>query len=180
MESKEMKVLGQDVTVKNHVTYSEKMDAAEELVAMFTVFDEERGLCYISPYEEAAKKYMKLKTYAGLDMSNYNGIDGLCRLMDDIDETSIEEFEKFVDDDWRALRDLAYTLYYNVEAVFEKEHSLEHRVKTSFGFLLDGKDLTQTLAEAREVNEQMIDHLGAIAKTKTQPIDMAQYAKKHK
>lgn len=180
MESKEMKVLGQDVVVKNHVSYQQKMDAAEEYVAMSAVFDEEHGLCYMSPYEEAVKKYMKLKTYTGLDMSNYNGVDGLCKLMDDIDETPIDEFEEFVDDDWTVLRDLAYTIYYNVSGVFEKEHSLEHRVKTSFGFLLDGKDLTQTLAEAREVNEQMIDHLGAIAQVKTQPIDMAQYAKKKK
>lgn len=175
-----MVVLGQEVSVKNHVSYQQKMDAAEEYVAMSAVFDEEHGLCYMSPYEEAVKKYMKLKTYAGLDMSNYNGIDGLCKLMDDIDETPIDEFEEFVDDDWSVLRDLAYTIYYNVENVFEKEHSLEHRVKTSFGFLFDGKDLTQTLAEAREVNEQMIDHLGAIAQVKTQPIDMAQYAKKKK
>lgn len=180
MESKEMKVLGQDVVVKNHVSYQQKMDAAEEYVAMSAVFDEEHGLCYMSPYEEAVKKYVKLKTYAGLDMSNYNGVDGLCRLMDDIDETPIDEFEEFVEDDWWALRDLGYTIYNNVSGVFEKEHSLEHRVKTSFGFLLDGKDLTQTLAEAREVNEQMIDHLGAIAQVKTQPIDMAQYAKKKK
>lgn len=177
---KKMVVLGQEVSVKDHVSYQQKMDAAEECVAMSAVFDEEHGLCYMSPYEEAAKKYMELKTYAGLDMSNYNGIDGLCKLMDDIDEMPIDEFEEFVEHDWRVLCDLAYTIYYNVEAVFEKEYSLEHRVKTSFGFLLDGKDLTQTLAEAREVNEQMIDHLGAIAQVKTQPIDMAQYAKKKK
>lgn len=177
---KQMVVLGQEVSVKNHVSYQEKMDAAEEYVAMAAVFDEEHGLCYMSPYEDAVKKYMKLKTYAGLDMSNYNGVEGLCRLMDDIDKMPINEFEEFVENDWCVLRDLAYAIYYNVECVFEKEHSLEHRVKTSFGFLLDGKDLTQTLTEAREVNEQMIDHLGAIAKVKTQPIDMTQYAKKHK
>lgn len=177
---KQMVVLGQEVSVKNHVSYQEKMDAAEEYVAMAAVFDEEHGVCCMSPYEDAVKKYMKLKTYAGLDMSNYNGVEGLCRLMDDIDAMPIGEFEEFVDRDWTVLNGLAYTIYYNVECVFEKEHSLEHRVKTSFGFLLDGKDLTQTLAEAREVNEQMIDHLGAIAKVKTQPIDMAQYAKKHK
>ena len=177
---KQMVVLGQEVSVKNHVGYQQKMDAAEEYVAMSAVFDEEHGLCYMSPYEEAVKKYMKLKTYTGLDMSNYNGIDGLCRLMDDIDEVPIDEFEELVDDDWVIIYNLAYVIYCNVSDVFEKEHSLEHRVKTSFGFLLDGKDLTQTLAEAREVNEQMIDHLGAIAKTKTQPIDMAQYAKKRK
>ena len=177
---KQMVVLGQEVSVKDHISYQEKMDAAEEYVAMAAVFDEDRGLCYMSPYEDAVKKYMKLKIYAGLDISNYSGVEGLCKLMDDIDEMPIDEFEEFVDRDWTVLNGLAYTIYYNVECVFEKEHSLEHRVKTSFGFLLDGKDLTQTLAEAREVNEQMIDHLGAIAKVKTQPIDMAQYAKKHK
>lgn len=96
---KQMVVLGQEVSVKNHVSYQEKMDAAEEYVAMAAVFDEEHGVCYMSPYENAVKKYMELKTYAGLDMSNYNGVEGLCRLMDDIDEMPINEFEEFVEDD---------------------------------------------------------------------------------
>lgn len=174
-----MQVLGKEATVRERISYKEKMDVAEEYVAMVSVFDEERGICYRTPYEEAIGKYIMLKTYTDLDMTGYDNTDALCDLMDKIDAMPIDEFEKCVEKDWYRLMDLADTIYYNVEAAFKKTHSLEYRVKNSFGFLLDGKDLTETLAEAREINEQMIDHIGAMVKA-DKPIDMAQYAKKKK
>lgn len=173
-------VLGQETLVKDRIPYKEKMDAAEEFAALATVFNEELGIAYDSPLSDAVEKYILLKYYTGIDMSAYAEYDGLCQMMDDIGEYPIDDLGSVVQEDWRVLWDLCYQVRSSVEAAFEKEHSLAHRIQTSFGFLFEGKDLTQTLAEAREVNEQMIDHLGAIAQVKTQPIDMAQYAKKKK
>ena len=175
---KQMVILGQEVQVKNRLTYMEKLEAAEEHVARIGVFDEENGLCYITHLERAIQMFTKLKMYTSLDMSEHEGLNGLCTLMDKLADEDITEFEAFVHDDFDVLMDLADNLWYNVAAVFEKTHSLATRFEKSFGFLFDGKDLTQTLAEAREVSEQMIDHLGAIQKQA--PINMSQYAKKKK
>lgn len=172
-------VLGQEALVKDRIPYKEKMEAAEEYAARATVFDEELGWAYDSPLGDAIEKYIRLKYYTNIDMSKYDDYDGLCQMMDDIGEYPIEEFENATQKDWNILYELCWMLQSNAETAFEKEHSLAHRIKTSFGFLLDGKDLTQSLAEAREVNEQMIDHLGALAK-QNKPIDMSEYAKKKK
>ena len=176
---RKMVVLGQEVLVTDRIPYKDKMEAAQEYAAKATVFDEELGWAYDSPLRNAIEHFIKLKYYTGLDMSQYEDYDGLCQMMDDIGEHPIKDVLEFIHDDWDELYDMAYDMQLNVERAYEKQHSLEHQIKTSFGFLFDGKDLTQTLAEAREVNEQMIDHLGALAK-QNKPIDMSEYAKKKK
>lgn len=173
---RQMVILGQEVTVRDRISYKEKLDAAEEHVARIAVFDEENGLCYVTHLDDAIKTFTMLKVYTNMDMSEYDSLDGICELADKMAEENTDNFYEFIQRDFDALMDLSDKLYYNVMNVFEQTHSLAHRFAKSFGFLFDGKDLTETLAEAREVSEQMIDHLGAIQKTNT--IDMAQYAKK--
>lgn len=179
MREKQMTILGREVTVKDWIPYKEKLEWAEEFVGRAAIFDEDNGVLKWSHLKAAIAKYIFLRAYTNLDMTDYDGIDGLCQLMDENDRCEFAEIEKFIDvNDRMTIVDLAEKLYESVKISYEKSMSLEQKIKTSLGFLLDGKDLTETMAEARDVNEQMIDHLGAIMRQK--PIDMAQYAKKKK
>ena len=129
---------------------------------------------------------MKLKAYTNMDTSAYETEDGLMELMDATHEGR-EAWWSFCDavfNDWMEIAELADVLYENLEKVHAKSCSLEQKIKESFGFLFTGEDITQSIAQAKDVNEQMIDHLGAIMKAKEimgaqkQPIDLTQYAKK--
>ena len=143
---------------------------------MASVFNEEIGIAYMTHLEKPVEIYYTLKLYTDLDMSVYEGLDGLVTIMDTIEYETYETLREFAAKDLEVFNDMVFKLFYNACEIFEKTNSLEHNVKTSFRFLFDGKDLTETIAQARELNEQMIDSLGAVAKQKT--IDFSQYAKK--
>lgn len=179
---KQMCLFGKECNVKSRISYAEKLEAAERLASLKTVFDEERGIAYIGYMADAARMFIELSYYTDLDMTEYDSYDGMIKLMDMVEqEDQIEQFEAFVVHDFCTLTSLADIIFCNAREIFEKEHSLGYRIEKSFGFLLDGQDVAQTLAQARDVNEQMIDHLGIIMNAKQEkPIDLSQYAKKNK
>lgn len=174
---KKLTLLGQEVNCKDRAQYRDKLDAAEEYVAMASVFNEEVGVAYMTHLEKPVEVYYTLKLYTDADLSEYEGIDGLVTIMDKLEYEAYDELCEFAQKDLEVFRDMVFKLFYNACEIFEKTNSLEHNVKTSFKFLFDGKDITETMAQAREINEQMIDSLGAMAKQKT--IDFSQYAKKN-
>ena len=176
----EKTLFGQNIEVKTRLPYKTKVEAAEELAAMLVVFNEEAGICYDNYLRNEYKIYIALKYYTNVDMGKYAGEDWIFDLMDDVekDKDNYNEVFDAITFDAETIFDLAWKLADNAKTVFEHQHSLSTRIMQSFSFLLDGRDLTETLAQAREINEQMIDHMGEIAKAKT--VDLAQYAKKKK
>lgn len=182
---KTMSLFGKESQVWSRIPYKDKLEAANKLASMMGVFDEEHGIAYVGYMEDAAKWYVRLAYYTEIDVTEYEDYDKLIELMDMIEEADMSEFEEFIKSDFDVVEDLAYTLFSNAERIFKREHSIEYNIMKSFGFLFDGQDITQTIAQARDVNAQMIDHLGAIMSIKTkeeenQPIDMSQFAKKNK
>lgn len=100
---KQMTLLGQEVTVRDRIKYSEKVYAANEYASMAVVFDEENGIAYMSFLSDAVGEYVILKAYTTMDMSGYEGYDGLCKLMDDIEDNPLDEFKKFIGKDCETL-----------------------------------------------------------------------------
>lgn len=176
-----MTILGQDVIVQKSIPYSRKIDAAQELASRTDVFDEERGIVYTSYLADAAWWYVRIAYYTNADMSEYDDVDGLIKMMDELSEEEMATLAEYVEDDWRTVYAMSGRMRDAAGAIFKQEHSLAYKFMNSFGFLFDGRDITEVMGQAREVNEQMIDHLDAIAKLKSDaPIDMSQFAKKKK
>lgn len=169
-------LLGQELTVKERIGYKAKADAAAELAEMMTIFNEDAGVAYESYLTDAFECYIRVKYYTDADLSKYTGKDWIFDFMDDYENSDATELCDATNDDWDKVLHMAFQLHITACDAYQSEHSLSNRVLKSFAFLFDGRDLTETLAQAREVNEQMIDHLGDIAKAK--PVDLAQYAKK--
>ena len=143
---------------------------------MMTVFNDEAGVAYESYLTDAFECYIRVKYYTDADLSKYIGEDWIFDFMDDYQNGDASQLVEATDDDWDDVLHMAFKLHITACDTFASEHSLATKVLKSFAFLFDGRDLTETLAQAREVNEQMIDHLGEIAKAK--PVDLAQYSKK--
>lgn len=49
----------------------------------------------------------------------------------------------------------------SAQRVFEHTHTLPFQIQQSFASVLNGEDLSETLAKASTVNNQMVDMLGA-------------------
>lgn len=181
----ETELLGQNVQVKKRLPYKEKVEWAKELVAKAGVFDDS-GVAYWGHLKEAVCLLIALKAYTSLDVSAYESEEGLMNLMDEDSHCACgdivdQHFLYEMKEDQKKIYALAEVMFANAAKIHEKQCSLENKIKESFAFLLDGRDLTESLGQAKDVNEQMIDHLGQIALLKKQPpVDLAKYAKKKK
>ena len=186
----EAELLGRKVQIKKRLSYKEKVEWAKELVGKAGVFDDS-GVAYWGHLKEAVCLLITLKAYTDLDVSAYESEEGLMNLMDEdshyaCDDIDDQRFLFEMKEDQKKIYALAEMMFANAAKVHEKQCSLENKIKESFGFLLEGRDLTEALSQAKEVNEQMIDHLGSIAQLQSllnkqkAPVDLAQYAKKKK
>lgn len=160
----------------SRIPYAKKVNYAEELAMKAGVLDEEAGVCYWSYLYDAISAFIMMKAYTDADMAEYEDVEGLYRLMDE----DISAVEKIAMDDWGVVADLAGQMFENMKRVWNAEHSLGNKIMKSFAFLFDGRDLTETMAQARDVNEQMIDHLKKIGEADKAPVDITKYAKKNK
>lgn len=182
-----MNLLGQKIQVKAELIYKEIIEYAQEYVSRAVVLHL-AGVAYWGHLRNEVFDLICLKALTNMDTSAYETEDGLMEMADRIREDNIrfEEFCLHTREARRRIAEMAERMYENLKLVYEKENSLENKIKESFGFLLNGEDLTETLAHGRETNEQMIEHLGAIMKAKEvlagqkQPIDLSVYAKKNK
>lgn len=182
----ELVLLGQKVKVRTELTYKEVNEWAQEYVARAAILHPS-GAVYWSHLDEAIENLIALKALTDMDTSSYETEDGLFEMMDKIyADSEWSDFMLRTECARMRIIDMGGSLFNNLRKVHEKENSLDYKIRESFGFLFTGEDLTETLAHGREVNEQMIDHLGAIMKAKEvlagqkQPIDLSMYAKKNK
>lgn len=156
----DVSVGGETIHVRKHIPLEEKMMLASDMVQMTAMPDEELGIVTTSSLEEVCKLYLILKYYTDVDLEGVEakrvfdwiiGYDGAER-----------EIEHIVALDYYYVEDMVYTLRDNIKAKHEARHGLAHAVKTTFGFLFDGRDITETLAESREISETMLDTVGRL------------------
>lgn len=182
-----MNLLGQKTQVKAELTYKEIIDYAQEYVSRAAVLHP-AGVAYWGHLRNEVFDLICMKALTNMDTSVYETEDGLMEMADRIREERprFEEFYLHTREARGQIAEMAERMYENLKLVYEKESSLENKIKESFGFLLNGEDLTETLAHGRETSEKMVEHLGAIMKAKdvlaaqAKPIDLSQYAKKKK
>lgn len=182
----EIVLLGQKVKVRTELTYKEIIEWAQEYVARAAILHPS-GVAYWGHLSDAVEDLIILKALTDMDTSAYETEEGLMRMMDQtMENAEWFEFLKATSAVRMHIKHMADRLFENLRKIHEKENSLDYKIRESFGFLFTGEDLTETLAHGREVNEQMIDHLGAIMKAKEvlagqkQPIDLSMYAKKNR
>lgn len=160
----EMEIDGQIIEVKNRIAYKEKEKFAQEYASYVCTIDEENEIMYRdNGSNHAVMLYLLCKYYTNINVSKYASDMGrlhdlLCPHMERIADACIE--------DWGEAKILAYDYADRVENIYNKQHSLEQKVKKSLGSLLAEGDLLQYLARLRPVNEMMIDMLGREAEAK--------------
>ena len=140
--------------------------AAEELAALELVLDEDLGVAYSNYMCDWYDDFIMVKYYTNADLSKYEDTE-IYDFVDDLDQNDMAKLRELADVQYSEVTDMECRLVNNVKRVFESEHSLSGRIMKSFGFLLDGRDLTESLAEAQKINEQMLEHVGDITKAKT-------------
>lgn len=159
----EIKLVGKDgteVMVRTHIPYNEKLELAENMVeAIFMIHDDS---CWYLHFEERAIK-------AKLIVDKYTDLD-----VDDVSPGPIMDFlinnelyEKLFDaieEDLNVVENMFVSMQEAVGYTFDDDRSLSKAIRTSFGFLFNGEDITSSLAKAEMTQNTLLDAFSALKK----------------
>lgn len=147
-------VNGTQVTVRTHIPMEEKRKMAEEWTEMTVLFDDENNICLNSHENEFIRMYLMMKYYTNLDVDDV-GVDDVANLL--INTESEGKIYGCVVDDLCYVQDMTIQMRSNVREMYNTGNSLAHAVKTSFGFLFNGEDITETLAKSQILSDKMLE-----------------------
>lgn len=159
----EKKVVGKDkteITVRTHIPYRDKFKMARELVEQNVIIHNDS--CAYDNYLDQAVWMLKILEY-------YTDVD-----TDGVDEEHAADFminnevsqkvHDIIENDLCEVEDIYFKMRDGVMTTFEDDKSLKTALKTSFGFLFNGEDVTESLAKAETVSGTLFDALAALRK----------------
>jgi hypothetical protein len=146
------------VTVRDHIPYEQKVQMAKEIIEEHLMIHDD-SCCYENFEIHAAKIHAVLKYYTDVN----------------VDGASIYEAADFAINDglWSGIMDVIHDDYYQAEDVFitlmdgvvdtfRDDKSLTKAIRTSFGFMFNGEDLTESLAKAEITKDTMFRAINAL------------------
>ena len=149
---------GTKVTVRSHIPYEDKMKLAQELCEEALMVHED-SICYEGYLIYAIKLKKMIEYYTDIKT-------------DDIDPKKVADFvinnglesklRQAIQDDWNAVEDIFYSMSRGVMDTFTDDRGLTKAIRTSFGFLFNGEDITESLAKAEATKDTIYKALGAL------------------
>ena len=163
----EKEVTGKDgtkVTVRNHISYSDKEQMAKEMIDYLVMTYDDS--CIYDSYEYAKiAKFMIAKYYTDIDT-------------EDVDPTNIADFfinNEMIDDildfmleDFGEAEEMFRKLKDSITKTYENDRSVAKALRTSFGFLFTGEDVSESMAHAEGIRDTLFDAIGALRKLESE------------
>ena len=157
----EIEIIGDDgtkLTVRTHIPYADKMKIAQEICEEGLMIHDD-SYCY-EGYLVYAIKLKKMAEY-------YTDAK-----VDGIDATSVADFlinnglEKklrdAIQEDWGCIEDIFFNMSRGVIDSYHDDRGLTKAIRTSFGFLFNGEDITESLAKAEATKDMVYRAIGAL------------------
>ena len=151
---------GTEIVVRNHIPYEEKVSLAREMAEQILMIHDDM-CCYYSYEGDAIEKLMVAKYYTNI---NTEGVSPGTVMDFMINNGLCDAVYEFIRDDWCAVVDIYQDIIHATEKVFDSDRSILRAVRTSFPFLFDGQDITETLANAENISGTLFDALAALKK----------------
>ena len=151
---------GTEITVRNHIPYEDKVQMARDVIENCVIVHDD-SCCYES-YEISAEKIRAMvKYYTNVpvdDASAYEVADFV------INDGLILQITEYIKDDYCEAEDIYITMLDAVVDTYTDDMSLKKAIKTSFGFLFNGEDITESMAKAEMTKDTLFSALNAINK----------------
>lgn len=157
----EKSVTGNDgvtVVFRTHIPYAEKVAFAQEWAENTIITHDDS--CWYTGHEQrlyeiylVAKYYTDIQTdgVAPQEIADFMINDGLFHQIDDL-----------LYDDLSEVRQLHYLIQESFGVTYDDDRSLTKAVRTSFGFLFNGEDVTESMAKAQATSGVMMKALNAL------------------
>lgn len=163
-----VQLAGKDIHFRTALPQKMKTWMALDMAEAGLVFDYDLGIAYESYTREVVLVVCMMRYYTDLDLSAYQGQEGYFELYDILESHGMLDYlYGQLAPDLEKVKAIYNNLYASAAKTFVQRHSLDYLVRKSFGSLLSTEDITQTIAEASDVNNTMVDLLGAFAKLQT-------------
>lgn len=162
---------GTSITVRNHISYEDKVQMAKEVVEA-SVRIHEDSCCYESHLTYAAKIKAMVKYYTNVQTDGATAEEVADFV---INNDLLGAIQEYIHDDYYQAEDVFITIMNMVVDTYTDDMSLKKAIKTSFGFLFNGEDITESLAKAEMTKDTMFKALDAINK-KEQEVNVGELA----
>ena len=149
---------GTKIQVRNHISYADKQEMAREIVENY-VMTHDDSISYESYELPAARIMMIMKYYTDVPV---DGADAGMVADFAINNELIGPIREYIHDDYYEFEDIYVTLIRSVMDNYDDDRSLKKAIKTSFGFLFNGEDITESLAKAEITKDTMFRALDAL------------------
>lgn len=159
---------GMVIRVRTSIPRAEKEEAATEIIAMGTKFDETLGICYQMACRDVTTFFVLMKYYTDIDVEPFDSPKGWYALYDMLSANDMgDQLIAVAKDDIENLMVIARRMEQSSIAIFERENSLSYQIQQSLQGLLTEAGRDQTVREARAVNEFLVQTLGMAKERKT-------------
>ena len=146
------------ITVRSHIPYKDKIALAQEL-AENVIMVHDDSCCYMNYNKRAWQLYLTAKYYTDINTEGAEPEE----VADFLINTGFSErINGVIDSDFSEVLALFYAMYDAFETTYRDDRSLAKAVRTSFGFLFNGEDITESLAKAEATKDVMYKALSAI------------------
>lgn len=144
---------GVKIKARTHIPYEEKEKMATELAERLIVIHDD-SCVYKSSNLGKLKKYLVAKYYTDIDTEDLTP--------DDVANFFINnEMWKMIGQqcgwDYAIVEDIFDSMYKAVKKTYADDKSLTKAIRTSFGFLFNGEDITESLAKAEAMKDMVYE-----------------------
>ena len=151
---------GTSITVRNHISYEDKVQMAKDVIENCVMIHDD-SCCYESHtiYAEKIRAMVKYYTNVQTDDATAEEVADFV-----INNDLLGAIQEYIHDDYYQAEDVFITIMNMVMDTYTDDMSLKKAIKTSFGFLFNGEDITESLAKAELTKDTMFKALDAINK----------------
>lgn len=157
----ETKIKGKDgteITVRNHIRYVDKEKMATEMAEQLLIIHDE-SCVYTSQDFDILELYMIAKYYTDINVDECDPHDVADYL---INNEIIGEIYDYTSKDYDVVVRIFSAIEKAVTKTYEDDRGLTKALRTSFGFLFTGEDVTESMVKAQGVSDTLFNALGAL------------------
>ena len=155
---------GTVITVRDHIPYEQKEQMAQEIAEAVLVIHDD-SCVYVSHTYEEVEKYMIAKYYTSIDTEDVDAKD-VCDFL--VNNEVLGDIIACVWTDFGIVMEIYEAIKTAYIDTYEDDKSLKRAIRTSFGFLFNGEDLTDSMAKAESTNGVLMNAIEALRNAEKQ------------
>lgn len=159
--SEVVEVTGKDgtvVKVMTHIPYEKKLAMVQEILEEGLMIHDD-SICYEGYVIHAVRMKKILEYYTDVNVDGADATEVADFL---INNHLMNEIENAIQDDWHYVLDIFCSMMDGILETYEDDKGLTKAIRTSFSFLFNGEDITESIAKAEAAKDTIYKAIGAL------------------